>query len=84
MTDEEILEVANRIVARYGLVAEFLGDAKSVGVGGDQRTVTRVICLIGVYPGYDVLSLLSTEISNRTPINRVTFEIAKKDLNSLF
>ena len=78
MTDEEILEKANAIVASHDLMAEFLGDAHSVGVGGDNRTYTRVICLVGPFPGWDVLAQLSTEISNTLPINRVTYEMARR------
>ncbi len=79
MTEAEALALANEIVAPYDLIAEFLGDVRTVGVQGDYRTYTRAIVLIGPFPGWDVLALLSTEISNRTPISRVNFEIAKKE-----
>ena len=78
MTIEEIVARANVIVAPYGLKAEILKGIHSVGVGGDNRTYTPVICLKGKFPGWDVLATLSTEISNALPINRVTFETAVK------
>lgn len=82
LTDTEVLEVANEIVSPHSLRAEFLGgeDVKSVGVGGDSRTYTRVIVLIGPHPGDEILASLATEISNRTGINRITFELAKKEV----
>lgn len=78
MTTEEIVERVNVIVTPYGLEAEILEGINSVGVGGDNRTYTPVICLRGEFPGWEVLAKLSTEISNTLPINRVTFETAIK------
>ncbi len=75
MTELEVLKVANEIVSPYGLRAEFLGDAYSVGVGGDSRSYTRVIVLIGSHPRNEILASLSTEIGNRTGINRITIEL---------
>lgn len=79
MTDLEVLEVANEIVRPRGLKAEFFKDVYSVGVGGDFRTYTKVIVLVGPYPGNDTLSSLSTKIGNMTGINRITIELIKKD-----
>ena len=76
MGDEESLRLANTIVHPHGLSAKFLGEARSVGVGGDFRTYTRVLVLIGPHPGNEVLASLATEISNQTGINRVTFQLA--------
>lgn len=78
MSDEEALNIAQRIATCFGLMAEFVPNAKSVGVGGDSRTYTRVICLTGAFPGHKILAQVSAEISNQTPVNRVIFEIAKK------
>ncbi len=78
MTEVETLKMANEIVAPHGLRAEFLGDVHSVGVGGDCRSYTRVIVLVGPYPGEEILASLSTKISNTTRINRVTFELTRK------
>ncbi len=75
MKEKEILRKANEIVAPYGLRAEIFPDLLSVGVQGDNRTYTPIINLIGPHPGNEVLSKLSTEISNTLPINRVTIQI---------
>lgn len=79
MEHSEILRIANEIVAPHGLRAEFLGDpenVKSVGVGGDFRTYTPVIVLVGPqHPGGEILAQVATEISNRTFVNRVTFQL---------
>lgn len=77
MSETEILEAANKIVGLYGLKAEFLGNVYSVGVGGDNRTYTRTLVLMGPNPGDEILASLSTKISNTLGINRVTFELAK-------
>lgn len=75
--EQELLRKANELVAPYRLKAEFLGDdVHSVGVQGDQRTYTRVINLIGEYPGADVLRKVSSEISGILRINRTTIEIS--------
>ena len=78
MTEQESLAIANETVQLHGLTAEFIGEVRSVGVGGDLRTYTRIIVLIGPYPGEQVLSLLSSQIGNRTGINRITFELARR------
>ena len=78
MERKEILKRANKIVAPYGLRAEILGDIHSVGVGGDTRSYTPVINLIGPHPGNEVLAQLSNKIGNELPINRVTFQLAVK------
>lgn len=78
MDNREILRIANEIVAPHGLRAEFLGDPdtmKSVGVGGDFRTYTPILVLIGPYPGHEILTQVSTDISNRAAVNRVTFQL---------
>jgi len=76
--ESEILDKANAIVGAHGLRAEFLGDVMSVGVQGDNRTYTRVLCLIGPNPGNETLAALSTEITNTIKINRVSYELVRK------
>lgn len=79
MDDDEILRTANDIAAPQGLRAEFLADpatVKSVGVGGDFRTYTPILVLIGPHPGDTILAQVATDISNRTGVNRVTFQLA--------
>lgn len=78
MTNREVLEMANNIVAPHGLRAEFLEGVCSVGVGGDCRTYTGVLVLIGEYPSSDILGSLATQIGNITHINRITIELANK------
>ncbi len=79
MSETEVLEVANKIVRPHGLTAEFLGDFFSIGVGGDCRTCTRIIVLAGPNPGHEVVATLSTQISNQTGINRVSYELIRKE-----
>lgn len=78
MEDPEVLVVANEISGRHGLRASFLEGARSVGVQGDAGSYTRVILLEGQFPGHEALAEISTEISNRTGINRITFDIPAK------
>ena len=77
MKDSEILGIINGISSPHGLRASFLGDEStmSVGVGGDNRSYTRVIVLEGLFPDYETLAKISTQISNSTGINRVTFNL---------
>lgn len=77
MNDSEILDIVNGISIPHGLRASFLGDdsAMSVGVGGDNRSYTRIIVLEGSFPGHELLADISTKISNLTGVNRVTFHI---------
>ena len=77
---EAIIEEVDKIVAPYGLHAEILGDRCSVGVGGDERSYTLTVNLIGVFPGNEVLARLSSEISSTLPINRVTFQLSQQPL----
>ena len=74
MEDTELLEKTNKIVEPYGLTAEILPDISSVGVQGDSRTYSPVMVLKGPFPGWDILEKLSTEISNTTQVNRVTYD----------
>lgn len=78
MTKTEILVRANEIVSPHGLRAEIFEGINSVGVGGDNRTYTPVINLVGVYSDWEILGALAREIANTLPINRVTYEITKK------
>jgi phosphoribosylformylglycinamidine synthase subunit PurS len=71
----KLLEVVNEITNPHGLRAEYLPGALSVGVMGDDRTYTPVIVLVGPHPGDEILQVVSSEISNRTLINRVTYDI---------
>lgn len=77
MEYSKILYIANGFSGPYGLRANFLGDENrmSVGVGGDNRSYTRIIVLEGSFPGWEKLADVSTKISNSTRINRVTFNI---------
>ena len=72
----EILEQINVLAAPYGLRAEYLGNFSTVGVQGDDRSYTPTVVLIGPHPGDEDLAALSRAISNNTPVNRVTFELA--------
>ncbi len=80
-TIAELTAKVNEIVAPYGLTAEIPLGINSVGVGGDERTYTPIVILIGEFPGYDVLDQLKSEICNTLPINRVTFQLAVKAKN---
>ena len=79
MTKEQILLKAEEIAARENLKVEFLGDVHSVGVGGDDRTYTPVLVLVGPFPGWDILEEISTEITNTVHVNRVTYELVSKE-----
>ena len=68
----------NEILSKWGLSCEIPEGLRSVGIGGDCRTYTLVVFLRGPFPGDDVLAKVSSEITNRFPINRVLFEISKK------
>ncbi len=72
---DNVLDQINTLVAPFNLVASYLGEVKSVGVGGDNRSYTRAIVLSGPFPGWDILEKLSSQIGNTMPINRVTYEI---------
>lgn len=78
MTNEEILAKANEIATRHGLSVEFLGNIQSVGVQGDNRTYTPVLVLVGLFPGWEIIEAVSTEITNTVDVNRVTYELARK------
>lgn len=78
MANTEILARANEIVNPHGLQAEIFEGINSVGVGGDQRTYTPVINLVGAYSDWELLGTLAREIANTLPINRVTYEITKQ------
>jgi hypothetical protein len=77
MNKRTLLRRLREMVKPFGLDAIIFNDVLSVGVQGDQRTVTPVACLIGRFPGHKVLDKLSSEISNALPINRVTYELKK-------
>ena len=72
---DQILEEINKLTKPYGLRAEYL-DASSVVVQGDARTYTPAIVLIGPHPGDSKLEEISSMITNQTPVNRVTLELA--------
>ncbi len=79
MTEEEILKRANEICAPHNIKAEILGGIKSVGVQGDGRTYTPVICLIldEKFSDWEIFAKLSNQISSELPINRITLEMAR-------
>ena len=74
---EEIVLAVKEIVEKYYLQAECLDNIFTVGVGGDERTYAPAFVLVGPFPGYDVLAKVSSEISNKLPVNRVTFQLEK-------
>jgi hypothetical protein len=78
LKNEELLEKIDKIVKHYGLRAEILAGIYSVGVGGDERSYTPVINLIGPFPGHDILEKISNEITNTFKINRITFQIGER------
>lgn len=78
MTREELLAKANEIAGKHGLSVEIPEDIQSVGVGGDERTYTPIAMLSGPFPGWEVIAQVSSEISSTLPINRVTYEFARK------
>ena len=71
---DRILEEVAKLVTPFGLHAEILDDVFTVGGGGDNRSYTPVVVLVGPNPGWEVLKELSGQISNTLPINRVTYE----------
>lgn len=78
-----VIAAANKISLPHGLVSDLLGGGEimSTGVQGDARTYTPVIVLIGWFPGWEVLSKVSNQITNTLPVNRVTWMAACKDEN---
>lgn len=81
MNEEEALRIAREIAAQHNLAVEFLSDdekVRTVGVQGDNRTYARPVALTGEFPGWEVIAKVSSEISSRTPINRVTWEVARR------
>lgn len=78
MTDNELLRRVNEIAEKYGLMAEFLHDAYVVGVRGDARSYLPTIVLVGPFPGWNVLEQVSSEITNKLEVGKVTYEFARK------
>lgn len=79
MEEAEILRIANEIAEPHGLRAEILPDVKSVGVTGDFRSYTPVVCLVGPFPGHETLARISSEITGLARVNRVTFQLAARE-----
>lgn len=77
MEKEEILRRANEICAPHNITAEIMEGILSVGVQGDGRTYTPVICLKGDFSNWEILAELSNKISSELPINRITYEMAR-------
>lgn len=78
------LAEANKIAATAGLSVEVI-KVNSVGVQGDERTDTPVLCLAGKRVGrrkgkvsHEVLAALSTKLTNELPANRVVIELTRK------
>ncbi len=71
---ERLISDVRKIAQEHELEADYLGEIKSVGVMGDDRSYTPVIVLSGKFPGWDVLQQVSNKISNETLVNRVTFD----------
>lgn len=78
MSEDEILRIANEVAAPHGLAAEIFSDIHSVGVRGDDRSYSPVVNLIGPFPGHNALAEISSAITSRTPVNRVTFQLAAR------
>lgn len=78
MIYEELLMKVNVISLKHDLKAEFLPGAYSVGVRGDARSYLPTVVLVGPFPGWDVLEVVSSEITNSLEIGRVTYEFARK------
>ncbi len=71
---EALLEI-EKIISPYNLSVEMPPqNILSRGVQGDEPTYTRVVILKGKHPGNDILSQISTKITNAIPINRVLFD----------
>ena len=76
--EAEVLAQVREIIKEFDLDLEaelFPLPVMSKGTHGDEGTYTRVILLTGTYPGNELLAKASTAISNRTPVNRVAYEI---------
>lgn len=57
---------------------------KSVGVQGDERTYKHPVMIYGKFPGWNRLSVLSTQLTNRFPeVNRVLFGLYPSNFTSL-
>lgn len=82
MTNEEILKRANEICNPYNVTVEIMEGISSVGVQGDGRTYTPVICLKSDFQNWDILAELSNRISSELPINRITYEITSLEQES--
>jgi len=77
--DKRTLGKINEIVKSSGLKARYVGHFRSVGVTGDARAYSRIVCLYGErMPQHVILEELSRKISNETPVTRVVVEIARK------
>ena len=75
MDNDELLRGANEIAVKHNLKAEFLGDVRTVGVRGDDRSYLPTVVLTGLFPGWDVLEQVSSEITNKLDIGKVTYDI---------
>ncbi|MBS3903354.1 MAG: hypothetical protein KGZ30_03225 [Anaplasmataceae bacterium] len=79
MEIEELRRQAKEIAQKHGMEAEVPEGVSSVGVGGDHRTYTPIVILSSsTFPDHEALARASTEITNSLPVNRVTFEIARR------
>ena len=72
--------MADKIAMQFNLTAEVFEGPRSVGVGGDMRTFTPVVNLIGDFPGHEVLATVSNRITSELPVNRVTFQLARRTM----
>ena len=81
---DEALRLANEIANPHGLTAEFIDtgfvdEILRVGVVGDARVCLPVIVLVGPWPPDEVISDISTRISNATGGYTVNMELARRD-----
>lgn len=78
--EKAAIDEIDEIIASYGLTSYMLPPNIMVrGNQGDEPSYTRTVVLKGEFPGHEVLSALSTKISNRVPVNTVNFEIASSE-----
>ena len=81
IVSQDDLANINEIVSPYNLRAEIIAGIMRVGVRGDARAYLPVVNLIGPFPDYDILSDLSTQITNKFNIGGVTFQLNPEILN---
>jgi len=80
---KELENKINNTIRNFHLKAKIL-PIKSVGVQGDERTYKHPVMIYGKFPGWDRLSVLSTQLTNRfSEVNRVVFGLYPNKFNTL-